>query len=261
MTGGHRHNGDQRAVLNERCDVLRALHLPHLPLVLPNAWDVASAHAVDVAGFPVVATTSAGVAASLGYEDGQDAPAAEMFDAAARIARSVNLPVTVDAEAGYGMAPADLVDALRDAGAAGCNLEDTDHATGYLADADRHAEWLRAVRAAADARDYRLVINARADVFIGQEHQEDPELLVAAIVRARLYLAAGADCVYPILLHDAGVIRAFVDAVGAPVNILAVPAAPSIAELTELGVARISYGALIHRRTMQDLTAYLEGLQ
>ena len=261
MAGDLRRSGNPRAVLNDRCDVLRALHVPHLPLVLPNAWDVASARAVDVAGFPVVATTSAGVAASLGYEDGEDAPAAEMFAAAARIARSVNLPVTVDAEAGYGLAPDDLVDALRVAGAAGCNLEDTDHATGRLADAGQHAEWLRAVRAAADDRDYRLVINARADVFIGQEQQTRPELLDEAIGRARLYRAAGADCVYPILLHDAGVIRAFVEAADAPVNILAIPAAPSIAELTELGVARISYGSLIHRRTMQDLTAYLEGLQ
>ena len=261
MTNDHRGGDDPRAVLNERCDVLRALHLPHLPLVLPNAWDVASAHAVDVAGFPVVATTSAGVAATLGYEDGQDAPADEMFAAAARIARSVNLPVTVDAEAGYGLTPAVLVDVLHNAGAAGCNLEDTNHVTGRLGDAERHAEWLGAVRDAANERDYRLVINARADVFIRQDDQQKPELLDDAIARARLYLAAGADCIYPILLHDAGVIRAFVEAVEAPVNILAIPAAPSIAELTELGVARISYGSLIHRRTMQNLTTYLEGLQ
>jgi 2-methylisocitrate lyase-like PEP mutase family enzyme len=261
VNGDHRRRGPTRAVLNEHCDVLRALHVPHLPLVLPNAWDVASAHAVDVAGFPVVATTSAGVAASLGYEDGEDAPADEMFAAAARIARSVNLPVTVDAEAGYGLAPDVLVDVLHNSGAAGCNLEDTDHSTGHLADARRHADWLRAIRTAADERDYRLVINARADVFIGPEEQQRPALLDEAIARARLYLAAGADCVYPILLHDAAVIRAFVDAVAAPVNILATPAAPSIAELTELGVARISYGSLIHRRTMQDLTAFLEGLQ
>lgn len=261
MTGDHRPHAGPRAVLNERCDVLRALHLPHLPLVLPNAWDVASARAVDVAGFPVVATTSAGVAASLGYEDGQDAPADEMFAAAARIARSVNLPVTVDSEAGYGLTPEVLVDVLHNTGAAGCNLEDTDHATGRLADANRYAEWLRSIREAADQRDYRLVINARADVFIGQEHQERPELLDDAVNRARLYLAAGADCVYPILLHEAAVIRAFVDALQAPVNILATPTAPSIAELTALGVARISFGSLIHRRTMQDLTTYLEGLQ
>ena len=101
------------------------------------------------AGFPVVATTSGGVAATLGYEDHEGAPGDEMLAAAARIARGVDVPVTVDAEAGYGMEPAELVAALRSAGAAGCNLEDTDHAAGSLRDPDRHAEWLRAVRRAA----------------------------------------------------------------------------------------------------------------
>src|SRR5262245_61150949 len=115
-----------------RCDLLRSLHRPGDPLLLPNAWDVATARAVVAAGFPVVATTSAGVAAALGYEDHHGAPAEEMLAAAARIARGVDVPVTVDAEGGYGMEPAELVDALLSAGAAGCNLEDTDHAAGGL---------------------------------------------------------------------------------------------------------------------------------
>src|ERR671935_3315715 len=118
------------ADLQSRCDLLRSLHRPGDPLLLPNAWDVATARAVVAAGFPVVATTSAGVAAALGYEDDERAPAEEMLAAAARIARGVEVPVTVDAEAGYGMEPGELVAALRSAGAAGCNLEDTDHADG-----------------------------------------------------------------------------------------------------------------------------------
>jgi len=130
--------------LQSRCDLLRSLHHPGDPLLLPNAWDVATARAVVAAGFPVVATTSGGVAATLGYEDNEGAPADEMLAAAARIARGVEVPVTVDAEAGYGMEPAELVAALRAAGAAGCNLEDTDHAAGSLRDPDRHAEWLAA---------------------------------------------------------------------------------------------------------------------
>src|SRR5881409_4202933 len=132
--------------VGDRCDVLRSLHVPGDPIVLPNAWDVASAKAVVAAGFPVVATTSGGVAATLGYEDHEGAPGDEMLAAAARIARGVEVPVTVDAEAGYGMKPAELVAALRTAGAAGCNLEDTDHAAGGLRDCDRQAEWLGAVR-------------------------------------------------------------------------------------------------------------------
>ena len=128
--------------LQNQCDLLRSLHRPGAPLLLPNAWDVATARAVVAAGFPVVATTSAGVAATLGYAD-HEAPADEMVAAAARIATSVEVPVTVDAEAGYGMEPAELVTALRSAGAAGCNLEDTDHTAGCLRDPERHAEWLK----------------------------------------------------------------------------------------------------------------------
>src|SRR6266404_9788435 len=107
-----------------RCDLLRSLHRPGDPLLLPNVWDVATARAVVAAGFPVVATTSWGVARSLGYEDDERAPADEMFAAAVRIARAVDVPVTVDAEAGYGFDPPELVAALNNAGAAGCNLEE-----------------------------------------------------------------------------------------------------------------------------------------
>src|SRR5688572_1282358 len=153
--------------LESHCDLLRSLHRPREPLLLPNAWDVATARAVVAAGFPVVATTSWGVAGALGYEDHEGAPGDEMLAAAARIARGVDVPVTVDAEAGYGMEPAELVAALRNAGAAGCNLEDTDHATGGLRDPDQQADWLGAVRQAASADGYGLVINARVDVFMG----------------------------------------------------------------------------------------------
>src|SRR5919198_2657374 len=153
--------------LQSQCDLLRSLHRPGTPLLLPNVWDVATARAVVAAGFPVVATTSGGVAEALGYEDDERAPAEEMLAAAARIARGVEVPVTVDAEAGYGMEPGELVAALRSAGAAGCNLEDTDHADETLRDPDRHADWLRAVRQAASDESYPLVINARVDVFLG----------------------------------------------------------------------------------------------
>src|SRR3954470_8582601 len=153
--------------LRSRCELLRSLHTPGAPLLLPNAWDVATARAVVAAGFPVVATTSGGVAGTIGYEDHEGAPADAMLAAAARIANGVDVPVTIDAEAGYGRAPAELVAALRSARAAGCNLEDTDHAAGSLRDPDLHAEWLRAVRQAGSDDGYPLVINARVDVFLG----------------------------------------------------------------------------------------------
>src|SRR5262245_1818947 len=147
--------------LRVRCELLRSLHRRGDPLLLPNAWDVATAKAVAAAGFPVVATTSWAVAASLGYEDGERAPADEMFAAAARMAGSVEVPVTVDAEAGYGMQPAELVAAPHEAGAAGCNLEDTEWPAGSLRDPGGQAEWLAEVREAALGMRYPLVINAR----------------------------------------------------------------------------------------------------
>src|SRR5215213_1183390 len=189
--------------LGSRCDLLRSLHRPGDPLLLPNAWDVATARAVVAARFPVVATTSGGVAATLGYEDHEGAPADEMLAAAARIARGVGVPVTVDAEAGYGMEPAELVAALRSMGAAGCNLEDSDYAAGSLRDPDRHAEWLRAVRQAASDEGYPLVINARVDVFLhpflaGAEPGTQEELVPEALRRANAYLEAGVDCDRPV---------------------------------------------------------------
>src|SRR5580765_2177114 len=197
----------QTTELESRCDLLRSLHRPGEPLLLPNAWDVATARAVVAAGFPVVATASGGVAATLGYEDHQGAPADEMLAAAGRIARGVDVPVSVDAEAGYGMEPADLVAALHTAGAAGCNLEDTDHLAGELGDPDRHAEWLAAVRQAASADGYGLVINARVDVFLGPFFAgagpgTQVDLVPEALQRANAYLEAGADCVYPIGLWE-----------------------------------------------------------
>jgi 2-methylisocitrate lyase-like PEP mutase family enzyme len=234
---------------------LRALHVPGTPLLLPNAWDAGSAKLVADAGFPAVATSSAAVAEALGYADHQAAPAAEMFAAAARVAAAVPVPVTVDAEAGYGLAPAELAGRLVDAGAAGCNLEDTDHAGGGLADPARHAEWLAAVRAAAPD----LVINARVDVFMTDGDQR--AVLADGIRRARAYLAAGADCVYPIDVRDSGVLTEFVAALRpAAVNALYLPGGPDLAALAELGVARISLGAGLWRFTQSAVRKALSGL-
>jgi 2-methylisocitrate lyase-like PEP mutase family enzyme len=253
-------SGTVLPMLEQKCALLRSLHVPGQPLVLPNAWDAASAKAVVEGGFPVVATTSAGVAASLGYEDHQDAPAAEMLAAAARTIRSVEVPVTVDAEAGYGMSAADFVDALREIGAAGCNIEDTDHVAGALTDRAVHADRIAAIRASASARGYGLVVNARIDVFLAAGGRAEAELMDDAIERARAYLAAGADCVYPITLHGADAISSLVKAVEAPVNILALPQAPSVTDLAKLGVARVSYGSLLRRRTMGAFDEMLNGL-
>jgi 2-methylisocitrate lyase-like PEP mutase family enzyme len=251
--------------LESRCDRLRSLHVPGTPLVLPNAWDVASAQAVAAVGFPVVATTSMGVAASLGYVDHERAPGEEMLAAAARIATGVNVPVTVDAEAGYGMEPTDLVARLKEMGAAGCNLEDTNYATGELRDPVDQADRLRAVRRAASDQGYGLVINARIDVFLsgftsGAEGKSEAELVSEALGRAHAYVEAGADCIFPILLWEPESLKSFISDAPGPVNVLKIPPAPSHAELAELGVARISYGGLLHRDAMEKLGSFLESL-
>ena len=247
---------------------------PGTPLLLPNVWDAATARAVVAAGFPVVATTSWGVAAALGYEDHEGAPAAEMFAAAARISRCVDVPVTVDAEAGYGMEPEALVAALRDAGAAGCNLEDTlyspgiphDHAAGVLRDPTRHAEWLRSVRRAAEESDYRLVINARVDNFLspyiaGADAETQRKLVPEALERASAYLEVGADCVYPIALWEPDALGRFMSDVRGPVNVTRLPQVSSLANLVSLGVSRVSWALFLYFASMAHFEDQLRSLK
>ncbi|MFC0106684.1 isocitrate lyase/PEP mutase family protein [Kibdelosporangium aridum] len=232
---------------------LRELHSGKM-LVLPNAWDAASAKVVAEAGFPAVATTSAAIAAMLGHPDGEGAPWQEMFAAAGRVARAVPVPVTVDAEAGYGMRPRELVDRLLEIGAVGCNLEDTDHRAGGLVEAGAHAEWLAAVRSAADDAGVPIVINARVDTFLPGREVHEP--LAEAIRRGRLYLDAGVDCVYPIGVRDKGDIAALVTELPGPVNGNTSDDL-DLATLQELGVARVSYGPRFYWAAMASLKAEL----
>jgi len=244
-------SAEARARLAAHAERLRALHRGPQPLLLPNAWDVASARVVAEAGFPAVATTSSGVAASLGYPDGEQAPAEEMLAAVARIARVVDLPLTADIEAGYGLGAEELVARLLAAGAVGCNLEDSDHAAGTLVEPARQAERLAAVRRAAQALGVGVVLNARVDVFLRQ--LGDPSTRAAeAVRRGRLYLEAGADCVFPILIAEESDIAAVVAGVPGPVNVLAMPTGPSLERLRALGVARVSFGGRLHRAAMAD---------
>jgi len=247
------------AEIHDKAAALRALHVPGDPVVLPNAWDATTARAVEAAGFPAVATGSAAVAAVLGYQDGHDTPADEMFAAVARIARVVAVPVTADIERGYGLGPAELVERLAAAGAVGCNLEDSDPATGAMIDAAEQADFLAAVRAAADEAGTGLVINARADTFIHGTGTPD-ERLAEAIDRGRRYLAAGADCVYPIFASDPEVIGALAREIGGPINVLIRPGVPPIRELAALGVARVSFGPGVHRAAQAFTARMLDAI-
>ncbi|MEU2062293.1 isocitrate lyase/phosphoenolpyruvate mutase family protein [Streptomyces sp. NPDC013455] len=231
----------------------RALHhgrAPGDPLILPGPWDAAAARVFVAAGFPALATPSAGVAASLGYEDGAT-PADEMFAAVARITRAVDVPVSADVEGGYGLAPGELVERLLEAGAVGCNLEDSDG--GVLKDPHAHAEYLAEVRSAAADR---LFVNARVDVFLHGD--KDPE---RAIERAAAYVAAGADCVYPILA-PADVLPLLRSGIQGPLNALALlePDGPSPAELGELGASRVTFGPGLQRRAAAALRRIAEDI-
>ncbi|MGW0008269.1 isocitrate lyase/PEP mutase family protein [Streptomyces tendae] len=230
----------------------RALHhgrVPDDPLVLPGPWDAASARVFAAAGFPALATPSAGVAASLGYEDGRT-PADEMFAAVARIVRAVDVPVSADVEGGYGLAPKELVERLLETGVVGCNLEDSTREG--LKDPAEHAEWLAGVREEAGDR---LFLNARIDTFV--RGAEDPG---AAIERAAAYVAAGADCVYPIAVPVAllPLLRAGIQG---PLNVIARPGeGPSPAELGGLGATRITFGPGLLRQAEHAVREHAERL-
>jgi 2-methylisocitrate lyase-like PEP mutase family enzyme len=248
--------------LAAHAETLRDLHQRGNPLVLPNVWDAATAGLVAEAGFPVVATSSSAVANSLGFPDGEKAPADEVFAAVRRVAKAVDLPVTADVEAGYGLDAEQLVAALLDAGAVGINLEDTDHTAGGLREPGWQAERLARIRKAADAAGVPVVINARVDAFI---HAGDPDrhadVLAEGVERARRYLDAGADCIYPIMLADPRLIGEFVRQVDAPVNIMFRPTGPTVSELGALGVARISLATGVWRASLQAVRDLLAGLR
>ncbi|MBO0709397.1 MAG: isocitrate lyase/phosphoenolpyruvate mutase family protein [Candidatus Dormibacteraeota bacterium] len=226
---------------------LRALHVPGRPLVAPNAWDAASARAIESAGYPAVATSSAAVSACLGWPDGEGAPVEEMLTAAGRIARAVDVPVTVDFERGYRLAPEELVERFSRTGAVGLNLEDSDPATGALVDIDDQVRFIGGVRRAATAAGVDLVINARTDAFLRRVGTEG-EQLAASIERGNRYLDAGADCVYPLGAGGES-IPALVTQIDGPVNVARGPGSPySIDDLAALGVARVTFGPGLQRQ-------------
>ena len=239
------------ADLTRQAARLRELHRGETPLILPNAWDVASAVAIERGGAAAIATTSSGVAESLGYPDGEAIPPDEMLAAVARIAAAVSVPVTADLEAGYGLAADEVVARLLEGGAVGLNLEDTDRAGGAarLSEIGAAAARIAGVREAADHAGVPVVINARVDSFLRGEG--DPaQRLDDALARSRAYLDAGADCVYPIWLTDADAIGHLIRELNAPVNVLLRPGAPSIEVLAGIGVRRISVGGGLTRQAM-----------
>jgi 2-methylisocitrate lyase-like PEP mutase family enzyme len=230
----------------------RSLHHLSNTLLLPNAWDVASARIFEEAGFAAVATTSAGIAFAFGYPDGQKIAREEMLGVVARIASAVKLPVTADVEAGYGDRPEDAAKtALRviEAGAVGMNLEDgTQDPDHPLAPLSLQLEKIAAVREEAASAKVSVVLNARTDVYLVQAGPE--KRYDEALARLSSFRDAGADCVFAPGLGDRATIQRLVAELACPLNILAGPGFPTITELEKLGVSRVSLGSAPMRATL-----------
>jgi 2-methylisocitrate lyase-like PEP mutase family enzyme len=251
------------APLLQKATTLRALHHGGKVLLLPNVWDVASARTIEEAGFHAIATTSAGIAFSLGYPDGQKISRVEMLARVARIARAVKVPVTADVEAGYGERPEDAVQTARElieAGAVGMNFEDgTDDPQHPLTDLPLQLERIRAIRETALKSRVPLVLNARTDVYLASVGPPETRY-DRALERLLAFRDAGADCVFAPGLSDGETIARLVKDVLCPLNILAGPGSPSVGELEKLGVARISLGSSPMRATLGLLRSIADEL-
>jgi len=230
---------------NERAEEFRSLHLSNHVLILPNAWDVPSARVFEDAGFPAAATSSAALAVSLGYPDGETIGKEEFFATVKKIANRLTIPLSVDIESGFGATAEQLSDTIRrviEAGGVGVNIEDiSNFKNKTLLTAEKQVERLRTVRNVSNSLGIHLVINARTDAYRYAPGDEQARLK-EAIRRAKAYAEADADCLYPMGLTDKEAIAAFVNAVNKPVNIMARKGVPTLPELEMIGVKRLSLG-------------------
>ncbi|MFF4250128.1 isocitrate lyase/phosphoenolpyruvate mutase family protein [Streptomyces sp. NPDC001663] len=249
--------------LRDRALAFRSLHVPGRPLVLPNAWDTTSARLIEDAGAAAVATTSAGLAWALGSADGDRLDRDRALAAVADIAAAVDVPVSADIESGYARDAAGVADTIRAvlaAGAVGVNIEDAlyEAGTGPLRSVAEQAERIAAAREAADAEGIPLFINARIDTFLRGAGEVD-----LTLERAAAFRTAGADGIFVPGAVEPGTLELLVDGIDGPLNVLAGPGAPPVAELSALGVARVSAGsaiaqaahALVHRAARELLQA------
>ncbi|MFZ0681155.1 isocitrate lyase/PEP mutase family protein [Candidatus Binatus sp.] len=239
-----------------KAEAFRAMHDHSRILVLPNAWDAMSARVIEEAGARAIATTSAGVAFSVGYPDGEAIPRDEMIAAIARIVRVVTIPVTADIESGFARGTREVAETVRrviDAGAVGINLEDQVHdGTPRLYDLDEAVDRIRAAREAADSAGVPIVINARTDVYLLGIGEPDTRF-EHAIRRANAFRKAGADCLFLPAVTRRADIEQIVPALEGPLNLLAFPGILTIPELERLGVARLSVGTRLTLNAMSAL--------
>ena len=238
-------------------------------LLLPNAWDAASARIFEEAGFGAIATTSAGIAYTQGFQDAEQIGREAMVRAIAAIVGAVSCPVSADIEGGYGPGPADVaetVDAVLDAGAVGINLEDSVHGVnrqseGPLLGVDEQCERIAAARAVADRRSVPMVINARTDTFVSRVGRDAGERVAITVERGSRYLQAGADLVFVPLLIDVSLITLIATQLPGPLSLMAMPGTPSSATLFAAGARRVSLGQTAMLATLGSLKQIADELR
>jgi 2-methylisocitrate lyase-like PEP mutase family enzyme len=234
-------------------------------LLLPNAWDAASARIFEEAGFTAIGTTSAGIAYAQGFQDAQRISRDAMVRAVATIVKSVSCPVSADIEAGYGPSPADVaatVDAVLDAGVVGINLEDNTHAGNgaRLFGIDKQCPRIAAAREVAERRRVPLVINARTETFLLGLGSSVEERVRLTVERGSQYLRAGADLVFVPLLVDLVLVKRLADELQGRISVMALPGAPAAQELFTAGAARVSIGQMAMLATLGSLKRISEEL-
>ncbi|SFQ43790.1 isocitrate lyase/PEP mutase family protein [Parafilimonas terrae] len=230
----------------EKAKALHSLHHSGKLLLLPNVWDVLGARLLEDTGYKVIATASAAVAYSNGYNDGEQIPFTDVLRILTAIAGSVHVPVTADIESGYAEDENQLEHNIRQlikTGIAGINIEDTDKKAHTLLQADVQCRRIKLIKEIALDMDVPLFINARTDTFIhAQSFHSSQQMIDETVKRGGAYKDAGADCFYPILIHEQAHIKTVVDELKMPINILMIPGIPGLQTLEQMGVARVSLG-------------------
>ena len=245
------------SIQREKAELFLKYHQDKEILVLLNSWDIGSSKLIEASGYKAIATTSMGIAASFGYPDCQIIQLSEMIAAITGIVNAVHVPVTVDIEAGYGNNLSEIIDSLKKiiaTGIVGINIEDSTNLNPVLVDETEFCERISAIRALSDSLGFHLVINARTDSFYTSSGSPR-EKLAESIKRGNKYREAGADCIFVQPVWERDTISTLVNEINAPINILANPAIgagvpPSVRELQDLGVARLSLGSALMKATL-----------
>jgi 2-methylisocitrate lyase-like PEP mutase family enzyme len=245
------------SIQKEKAELFLKFHQDKEILVLLNSWDIGSSKLIAASGYKAIATTSMGIAASLGYPDCQIIQLSEMIEVITEIVNGVRVPVSVDIEAGYGNKLDEILDSVKKiiaTGIVGINIEDSIDLSPLLIDELEFCERISAIRALSDSLGFHLVINARTDSFYTSSGSPQ-EKLSESIKRGNKYREAGADCIFVQPVWEKETISTLVKEINAPINILANPTiragiSPSIRELQDLGVARVSLGSSLMKATL-----------